>query len=83
MPFPTNRELEVRNGDIRPFDVLQNNLIVNSSEEGVTTIITEQGDSIIVYPADDGVHLNARTWDNVSLLNKYILIRRALKNIKG
>lgn len=83
LPFPTNRELEVRDGDIRPFDVLQNNLIVNSSEEGITTIITEQGDSIIVYPADDGTHLNARTWDNVSPLNKYILIRRALKDIKG
>lgn len=83
LPFPTNRELEVRNGDIRPFDVLQNNLIVNSSEEGITTIITEQGDSIIVYSADDGIHLNARTWDNVSPLNKYILIRRALKGIKG
>lgn len=83
LPFPTNRELEVRDGDIRPFDVLQNNLIVNSSEEGITTIITEQGDSIIVYPADDGIHLNARTWDNVSPLNKYILIRRALKDIKG
>ena len=83
LPFPTNRKLEVRNGDIRPFDVLQNNLIVNSSEERITTIITEQGDSIIVYPTDDGIHLNARTWNNFSPLNKYILLRRALKDIKG
>ena len=83
LPFPTNRELEIRDGEQRPFDVLQNNLVVNSSEDGYNTIITEKGNALIVYPGEDGLHLRASSWENTSPLERYTLLRRALQGVTG
>ena len=83
LPFPTNRELEIRDGEQRPFDVLQNNLVVNSSEDGYNTIVTEKGNALIVYPGEDGLHLRASSWENTSPLERYTLLRRALQGVTG
>ena len=90
LPFPNNKELPmlpVNEQSKIPYDVLRNDLIVVDPEDsqfGEMTITTQQGNGLIIKHIPEtlgyknSVEITATTdWENVSELEKYVLIRRA------
>lgn len=84
LPFPTNRELKVRNGEQRPFDVLQNNITIVKEESGETILYTQTGNGLVIFkdPNSDEWYINC--FGDFSMfppLEQYELLRNAISKI--
>lgn len=95
LPFPTNKELPmlpVNNQSKIPYNVLRNDLTVIDPEDsqfGEMTITTPQSNGLIirhipgVLGFKNSVEISSITdWENVSELEKYVLIRRAYEALQ-
>lgn len=84
LPFPTNKELEVRQGEKRPYDVLQNNLAVTTGEFGETIIYTQNGNALVIFTNSEtgDVYLNCSDdFSSFPPLEQYELLRNAISKI--
>lgn len=84
LPFPTNKELEVREGEKRPYDALQNNLTVVTGELGETIIYTQSGNALVIFTNSQtgDVYLNcSNDFSSFPPLEQYELLRNAISKI--
>ena len=84
LPFPTNKELEVREGEKRPYDALQNNLAVITGELGETIIYTQSGNALVIFTNSQtgDVYLNcSNDFSSFPPLEQYELLRNAISKI--